>query len=209
MDVKFLYFGNLFEQSPQYRSGLFHGLALHPKSDRDIHHDARLPLPFADGSILGFQSQDVFEHIEYEKVPKILDEVFRCLKPGGLFRLSLPDYNSPLLRRRSVYDAEGNILCDLAMGGRVKARLNGPVEVEFLPGGDAHLWFPTYTSVMELILLSEIRKASKIIFHHAWISRTHYICRSFEQGYMPVSRIPPFDMRADGKPISIVVDFIK
>lgn len=113
----FVYFGNLLPREKQYQSGLFYALALAPKFDRDLLHDARNIMPFSDRSIKGFQSQDVFEHIPYEKVPRILDDIFRCLRDGGIFRLSVPDYNSPLLRKRSAYDAEGNILCDLAMGG--------------------------------------------------------------------------------------------
>jgi hypothetical protein len=34
----FLYFGNLIPHEKQYKSGLFYGLALHPKFDRDISH---------------------------------------------------------------------------------------------------------------------------------------------------------------------------
>lgn len=209
MDIRYLYFGNLFVPSHQYKSGLFHGLALYPKSDRDIQHDARLPLPFSNETILGFQSQDVFEHLEYDLVPKVLDEIYRCLVVGGRFRLSLPDYNSPLLRARSIYDSDGNILCDLAMGGRVEAKLNAKTEVSFQPGGDSHLWFPVYCNVMSLILSSQLRKSAEIKFQHCWIDKHNSICHDFEQGEMPVSRIPPFDMRADGKPISIVVDFVK
>lgn len=207
---KFIYFGNLYPHEPQFQSGLFYGLALTPRFERDIAHDARKNMPFADGSVKGFQSQDVFEHIPYQKIPAIMDDIFRCLQKGGIFRLSLPDYNSPLLRRRSVYDADGNILCDLAMGGMVSATLNDGVQAGFAgEEGDSHIWFPTFNTVLPLILTSEIRKCDTIQIHHAWIDKDKWICKPFEQGVMPVSRVPPHDMRADGKPISIVIDFIK
>ena len=101
---KYIYFGNLLPNEEQYKSGLFVGLALSKKYDRDIVHDATTKLPFSDNSIIGFQSQDVFEHIEFSKIPAILDEIFRCLRQKGILRLSVPDYNSPLLRNRSIYD---------------------------------------------------------------------------------------------------------
>jgi SAM-dependent methyltransferase len=206
----YIYFGNLLPQEPQYKSGLFHGLALKPRFDRDILHDARSPMPFPDDSIKGFQSQDVFEHIPYQQITTILDDVHRCLRPGGMFRLSVPDYHSPLLRSRSVYDADGNILCDLAMGGQVSAGLTGPIKVTFTGGdGNAHLWFPTYANLTQLILSSNIRKCAQIKIHHAFFDENHYICEPFDQSLMPVSRTPPNDMRANGKPISLVVDFIK
>jgi hypothetical protein len=102
MEFKYLYFGNLFPHEDQFKSGLFAGLAIHPKYDRDIPHDIRTPLPFADGSIEGCQAQDVFEHLEYEAVTEVLDDVYRCLAPAAPFRLSVPDYNSPLLRSRTA-----------------------------------------------------------------------------------------------------------
>jgi len=205
----YLYFGNLAIREQQYQSGLFYGLTPHPEKDRDICHDARDPLPFRDASITGFQSQDVFEHIEYGRIAFILDEVFRCLAPGGIFRLSVPDYNCPLLKSRSVYDADGNVLFDAAMGGSVSGKMNGGMEVTFPPDCKAHLWFPTYSNVTALIVASQIRKSSAIIFHHAWIDSKRFICNDFDQTIMLVRRSPPNDMRADGKPISIVVDFIK
>lgn len=206
----FIYFGNLLPDEPQYKSGLFYGLALIPRFDKDILHDARCRMPFSDGSIAGFQAQDVFEHIPYDDLTSILDDIFRCLRSGGIFRLSVPDYNSPLLRRRSVYDCDGNILCDLAMGGHVSAPISGPVQVRFIASaGEAHLWFPTYVNLMRLVLSSEIRKCASIKVHHAWFDERSYICEPFDQRTMPVGRVPPGDMRADGKPISLVVDFIK
>jgi hypothetical protein len=206
----YIYFGNLFPTEAQYRSGLFHGLALHPRFDRDYRFDAASPLPFADASMRGFQSQDVFEHVAYDRIPGILDDIFRCLMPGGLFRLSLPDYNSPVMKRRSVYDSSGRILCDIAMGGVVGASANTKVTVSFRGNpGDAHLWFPTHHAVLRLIVASQIRLSSAIVFHHAWIDGHDCICNSFDESIMPVMRTPPADMRAGGKPVSIVVDFIK
>jgi SAM-dependent methyltransferase len=206
---RYLYFGNLSPREQQYKSGLFCGLAPHPESERDIRHDARDPLPFGDASVRVVQSQDVFEHLEYDRVAFVFDEIFRCLAPGGIFRLSLPDYNSPLLKSRSVYDADGNVLFDAAMGGSVVGKMNGGMDIKFSPGGEAHLWFPTYSNVTALIVSSEIRKSASIDFHHAWIDSKRFICSEFDQAIMPVRRSPPADMRADGKPVSIVVDFIK
>jgi SAM-dependent methyltransferase len=206
---KYVYFGNLFAEEEQYKSDLFRGLALVNPQDKDILHDIREPLPFRSDSIPGFQSQDVFEHVERDTVAKIFDEIFRCLAPNGLFRLSLPDYNSPLLRSRSAFDGDGKIIGDLAMGAMLTGIMNGGIEVSFAENGEAHLWFPTYDQVLNLILHSQIRKCSEIIVHHAWINRTEFIANDFDQSLMPVRRTPPGDMRAGGKPISIVIDFRK
>jgi hypothetical protein len=207
--ARYLYFGNLAPKEQQYKSGLFYGLTPHPEADRDIRHDARDPLPFGDASVIAFQSQDVFEHIEQDCIAFIFDEIFRCLMPGGSFRLSMPDYNSPLLKSRSVYDADGNVLFDAAMGGSVVGNMKGGMEVNFPSDGQAHLWFPTYSLVTALIVKSQIRKSSSIEFHHAWIDAKRFVCNDFDQTIMEVRRCPPNDMGAGGKPVSIVVDFIK
>lgn len=208
-EEKYIYFGSLLPVEEQYKSDLFRGLALSNPHDKDIVHDIRNPLPFQNKSIRGFQSQDVFEHVERELVPKIFDEIFRCLMRGGLFRLSLPDYNSPLLRSRSAYDSEGNILGDLAVGATLTGIMNGGIDVKFVEDGDAHLWFPTYDQTLHLILHSELRKSLSISVHHAWLNRTQFIINDFDQSVMPVQRVPPLDMRAGGKPVSIVIDFVK
>src|SRR5215469_10705022 len=111
-----LYAGNLAPTLPQFAT--HYGLALHPASAKDIQHDMRSSLSVPDSSIAVFQSEDVFEHIEYQKIGRILDEIFRVLRPDGLFRLSVPDYRCPLLRDRSIKDDKGNILFDPGGGGR-------------------------------------------------------------------------------------------
>jgi SAM-dependent methyltransferase len=118
MDI-YLYLGNLPMDEPQYKKGRFIGLALNPTHDREIMHDIRNKFPFADESVSKIQSQDVFEHIEQRGLIPIFDEIYRILKKDGVFRLSVPDYNSPYYRKRCVYDQDGNILADLRMGGAV------------------------------------------------------------------------------------------
>ncbi len=58
---------------------------------------------------------------------------------------------------------------------------------------------PTYVNLMRLVLSSEIRKCASIKVHHAWFDERSYICEPFDQRTMPVGRVPPGDMRADGK----------
>lgn len=208
-DIRKIYFGNLFPSEPQYNSNEFHGLALDPRFDKDIEHNLNSRLPFADNSIEKIQSQDVIEHIPYDNNVNILDDVYRCLKPGGIFRLSAPDYGSPILKMRSVYDCNGNILADLGMGAAVSSSCNSMVLVKQPTNGDGHIWFPTYEKIIELILLSNIRMCKNILFHHYWKSDGTFIMNTFEDLEMPVSRAPPKDNRASGKPISLIADFIK
>lgn len=207
---KFLYFGNLPRDERQYASGLFIGLALNPKHDREIRHDAREPLPVADNSVERIQSQDVFEHIAYDELPPILDDIMRVLKPGGRFRLSLPDYNSPFLLSRCAFDEAGRILCDLRMGGSVRYdRTSKGRLVQFADGGNAHLWFPTYDAVQALVQRSALRHCREIQWWQGFQDRTTAMIRDIPELDMWVKRAAPHDRRAGGKPVSLVVDFVK
>ena len=207
---KWLYFGNLPESERQYASGRFVGLALTPVHSREIRHDAREPLPVPDGSVEKIQSQDVFEHLEYESLPAVFDDIHRALAPSGVFRLSLPDYHSPFVLTRCAFDENGEVIADLRMGGSVRYNRTTKKRVaEFKPDGGAHLWFPTRQKVEALIARSALRRCRAIAFHQCFLNRTEYVAGDFPELDMFVKRAPPNDMRAGGKPISIVVDFVK
>jgi len=206
---QYLYFGSLGLHERQYQIANFIGLALRPAHDREIQHNLTAPLPFADNSIAKIQAQDVLEHVEFEKAVFILDEVYRVLRPGGTFRLSVPDYRSPVLKRRSIYDARGRVIGDLMMGATSYLdQATGDARVRFSEDGDAHLWFPRYELITHLVLKSEIRK-SAIHFYQGFIDDHTYLCEPVPENEMFVQRAAPHDRRAGGAPVSIIADFVK
>jgi len=210
VDDPYLYFGNLGPQERQYQIPNFIGLALTPTHEREIAHNAATdPLPFADGSVGKIQSQDVFEHIPFARVGFVLDEIHRVLRPGGIFRLSVPDYRSPVLRRRSLFDHRGRVIGDLMMGASAYYDpATAQARVRFAPGGDSHIWFPRYETVLHLIVHSAIRHCD-IRFWQAWLDEDNYICDPMPEDEMFVWRAFPHDPRSEGKPISIIADFVK
>ena len=206
----YLYHGNLFEYTEQYKNPFFYGLANKRESIRDflILKDGKFPFP--NESVDKFQSEDVFEHLELKLVIPTLNEIHRILKKEGFFRLSLPDYRSPLLLKRTIYNYKGEALGDAAMGACAYAGLNSDLKVKFISKkGDNHLWLPNYEKVKNLLNNSKF-KGSKITFHH-FIKEDG----SFSASEIPmmdifkVQRVPPHDTRSGGMPISIVVDIIK
>ena len=206
---RYLYYGSLGPQERQYQIPNFLGLALHPAHDREMAHDAVAALPFEDASIAKVQAQDVFEHLPFEKLPFVLDEIHRVLKPGGVFRLSVPDYRSPVLKRRSVYDHRGRVTGDLMMGATPYFdATTGDARMRFSEDGDAHVWFPRYELVTHLILKSEIRK-SAINFYQAFLDDQTFLGEPIPDDEMFVQRALPHDRRSGGMPVSIVVDFVK
>ena len=206
---QYLYFGSLGLHERQYQIANFIGLALQPAHAREIQHNLTDPLPFADNSIAKIQAQDVLEHVAFEKAVSILDEVYRVLRPGGTFRLSVPDYRSPVLKRRSIYDARGRVIGDLMMGATSYLdQTTGDARVRFSEDGDAHLWFPRYELITHLVLKSEIRKAG-IHFYQGFIDDHTYLCEPVPENEMFVQRAAPHDRRAGGAPTSIIADFVK
>ena len=204
---RYLYFGSLGAHERQYAVPQFVGLALTPAHDREIAHDLLTPLPFEDGSIAKVQAQDVLEHLPFDRLPFVLDEIWRVLKPGGVFRLSVPDYRHPIHKRRSIYDARGRVIGDLLMGA--SAWLDGgDARVRFAGDGEAHVWFPRYELITHLILKSEIRKA-QIKFHQGFLDDHTFLAEPFPENEMFVQRALPHDPRAGGQPVSIVADFFK
>lgn len=206
----YLYFGNIYPNERQFKNEKFIGLALYPKHEREMQHNALDPLPFSDNSIPKIQSQDVFEHLPYHALVQVLDEIFRVLKPGGVFRLSVPDYRAPLLKKRTVYNYKNQPLGDLMMGASVAYdSADRGVKVTLLQNGDAHLWFPRYELLLELIVKSRIRQCNDIVFYQYFIDDENFVCNPIPENEMFVMRCEPNDPRAQGKPISIVVDFFK
>jgi SAM-dependent methyltransferase len=139
----------------------------------------------------------------------VLDEIYRVLKPGGVFRLSVPDYRSPVHRRRSVYDWRGRVTGDLMMGARPYFdAATGDARIRFTEDGEAHIWFPRYELITHLILKSEIRR-SRIVFYQAFLDDFTFLAEPFPEDEMHVQRALPHDRRAAGQPVSIVADFFK
>lgn len=57
----------------------------------DLNIDLRFPLPLESERWKGIYAHHVVEHISYEHAQKLFREGFRLLKPGGIFRIVVPD----------------------------------------------------------------------------------------------------------------------
>ena len=56
-----------------------------------IDHDLRRGLPLEDGSCDFIYSSHFFEHLEYEHGLRLMHDCYRTLRPGGVFRIVLPN----------------------------------------------------------------------------------------------------------------------
>ena len=106
-DKIYLYCGDLPHQRIEYTKLNFIGLSLSQSNYNHIKHDITNKFDLFDNSVDIIQSEDVMEHIEYDKLINIINEIYRVLKKGGLFRLSLPDYRCDILYNRSLKNTNG------------------------------------------------------------------------------------------------------
>jgi len=59
--------------------------------DIDLFTNPRFPLD--DGSVFCYYSAHTLEHIPQEFCENVFNEIFRTLKPGGVVRINVPDYD--------------------------------------------------------------------------------------------------------------------
>lgn len=62
-----------------------------PWSPSIFIHDIRKPLPFSDGSVAATYASHVLEHLYREDARRLVEESFRILAGGGVFRVVVPD----------------------------------------------------------------------------------------------------------------------
>jgi len=199
----FLYLGDMAIQRILYTKKNFVGLSLHQDNKYHIKHDVTKPIPLNNNTVDIVQSEDVMEHIEYNLLKDSINEIYRILKPGGLFRLSMPDYKCDVLYNRSEKDNDGNIIFDQGGGGGYD-RNNKKVI------GGGHVWFPIFSSVKSLLESTHFSN-DKINYLHYYDNNENPVINKidYRKGY--ISRTPDHDPRVKNpiRPMSIVVDCYK
>lgn len=181
---------------PEYDGWL--GLSLTQNDHRHLLQDITKSLPFPDNSVDAFQAEDVLEHIPYDRLVPVINEIFRVLKPGALFRLSVPDYGCDVLRKRSIKSPDGDIIFDPGGGGT--------------PGNPGHLWFPTIERVYRLLEATKFYTNGTMDFLHYWNGGRHgFVARQIDYSKGFIKRTPDHDERVNNpyRPMSIVVDLYK
>lgn len=190
-----LYAGDICDDIHMANLELY-GLSINKADARHILHDITNKYPLPDNSIYSYLAEDVLEHIEYSKLIDSINEIFRILKKGSLFRICLPDYNSPYLNNISMKSRDGKILFDPTGGGQYKKE--GVVN-----GG--HKWFPNYSSVKYLLDRTKFKDVRFLCYR----TKNGDLIRSkidFSKGH--INRISSDDQDAE-QIYSIVVDCYK
>ncbi|OOM77953.1 hypothetical protein CLPUN_21260 [Clostridium puniceum] len=136
-----LYAGDIQKNRKEYSKYI--GLSITYEDYRHIKFDITEEHPINDNIVDSYQAEDVFEHIEREKVVKVINDIYRILKPEkGFLRISISDYRCDILYNRSEKDSEGKIIFDQYGGGDF-------IDGKVINGG--HVWFPTYEIVKQIL----------------------------------------------------------
>ncbi len=192
----FIYAGDIPQDS---RYDKYIGLSLSQSDSRHLQHDVTETLPLPDGCVDVYQSEDVFEHIDHRKLQSVINDIYRVLKPGGLFRLSLPDYRCNILYERSLKDEYHNVIFDPGGGG-------GFICGKVVNGG--HVWFPKYETVRGILYSTQF---TNITFYHYYDEEGNGVTSAIDYSLGHVMRTPDHDERVQNpyRPMSIVVDCLK
>jgi len=108
-------------------------------------------LPVDDQACIGAYASHVLEHLSYQGCRKALDETFRILTPGGLFRAVVPDLELAARRYLDRLDnglarASETFMRETLLG--VDHRPSGLLDRLISSwGGGAHLWMWDYHSL--------------------------------------------------------------
>jgi len=193
-----LYAGHI----PSWQHGVV-GLSVDRSDENHIQHDiASAAIPLPDDSVHSYQSEDVFEHIEYTRLPAVIDEIFRVLEPGGLLRMSMPDYRCDVLDARSLRNARGEIVFDPFGGGAYT--IQGVT-------GRGHVWFPRIESVRALLAQTRFMSEGTIDYLHYYEDDGRPVTRTIDYTLGYVDRTPDHDHRVQHpyRPMSMVIDLRK
>lgn len=122
-----------------------------PQPGLDLRWDLRDPFPCPDGVAELVYSEHVLEHLERDDADRLLAEVRRLLKPGGVARIGVPD--AGLYFRNYVEGRDDYFAKIKHLGGAVRP-LETPIEVinQMFRMGGAHLFawdYPTLKLALE------------------------------------------------------------
>ena len=205
IDLKqiYLYCGDMDLNRRKETNKNFIGLSINRDNDSHISFDITNKMNLKNNSVDIVQSEDVMEHIEYSQLKDVINEIYRVLKPNGLFRLSIPDYECDLLRKRSYYNSQYELVFDYMGGGNYDF-----ANKKVINGG--HVWFPKYSSVKSLLESTNFSN-DKINFLHYYDENKKPITNKIDYTLGWIDRTPDHDERVQNpyRPMSIVIDCYK
>ena len=139
------------------------GYPIYPVSHIE-YADVILGLPVPPGSADGIYCSHILEHLAFDEFQVTLRNVFQYLKPGGLFRLVLPDLEFIVKQYMESDDPEAAIHMMKEMGQKRALRgLKSALQLLF--GRSRHLWMWDYKAMAH-----ELQRAGFVNIRRAYFN---------------------------------------
>ena len=113
-----------------------------------MYGDILKGLPVADGSCAGVYSCHVLEHLSYADMKKALENTYRILAPGGIFRVVVPDLEDAINKYKTSGEpaAAHEFMRSTLLG--YANRPDGLIaRIRSVFGNSNHLWMYDYHSL--------------------------------------------------------------
>lgn len=106
----------------------------------DYPFDLRAGLPFPDESIDFIYSEHVLEHFQYREVQLLLGECKRVMKPGAVFKVSVPDASIYLNAYCKPNEFDFRKFCKFDAGLDYQLRINYANYMFYMDGYHRHMF---------------------------------------------------------------------
>ena len=130
---------------------------------------ARLPLPFATDSVACYYSSHFLEHLPRSIARNLCADVYRTLRPKGIFRIVVPDLefavNNYLQSKKHQHPPEPNM---------------PDIEIWKSPCGKLNAYFSKFPSEYRLIVRKRWDMTHKIVRRLLWKDQGHQWMYDFE-----------------------------
>lgn len=154
------------DPSPLYKNYISVDMSDHAGKGSSVPHDLTRPLPLEDNSVDRILTEHFLEHTTPADMEKILDEFHRVLKPGGIVRAAVPDYNHP---RDLPYLKKGSD-----------------------PRHTDHFTLTTYSKIKDIVSRTRFQTAH---FYQYWDESSNFVYSSVDYSLGHIKRTPDNDPR--------------
>ncbi|MBT9444345.1 MAG: methyltransferase domain-containing protein [Hyphomonadaceae bacterium] len=165
-----------FDASPTLRlqrlplvGGFLHRLSGMPDRFPDAvrYGDITKGLPFEDGSVSAVYASHVLEHLSFEDFYAALEETRRILRPGGVFRLIVPDLAGRARRYLAAHEKGDAAAAERFMRETLLGRVSRPkslkARAKALFGNEVHLWMwdePSMQAALTAVGFADVRRCA-------------------------------------------------
>ena len=141
-----------------------------PKFPKKVYYgNITSRIPLSSNSVDLIYSSHMLEHLSLEDFKLALHEIYRLLKPGGVFRAVIPDleYSIKVYMAKTHPKANSEFLKNTSIG--IEKRPKGVIEIiRSIIGNSSHLWMWDYKGISY-----ELEKAGYVSISRAFYNDSH------------------------------------